>query len=278
MLSERNLRAIRQLREEVAVPFPAHIGVGIRESAHDSARQSPSGIEVIRVPLQSLVEGAAFDAEHRNVGVAAGSRGVLVFRMIFKRIVALAMGKGSIYEAPIPITVSGCQLVGSKRAQLVGSLELSAVGAMGLEINRGGGSIFRSRHQHLRLVGIEERNRFQGRERILSQIHRTVLCIGDAYPIQINAHMLRSERPHVHGFLSTQSAIVLDLHARHIFQRICHIIGRQVLQLLIVDGLMGSNLLHRLHHHLVQGLHRIGSKTLPIRYSICCHASPDAQQ
>ena len=202
MLSERNLRAIRQLREEVAVPFPAHIGVGIRESAHDSARQSPSGIEVIRVPLQSLVEGAAFDAEHRDVGVAAGSRGVLVFRMIFKRIVALAMSKGSIYEAPIPITVSGCQLVGSKRAQLVGSLELSAVGAMGLEINRGGGSIFRSRHQHLRLVGIEERNRFQGRERILSQIHRTVLCIGDAYSIQINAHMLRSERPHVHGFLS----------------------------------------------------------------------------
>ena len=276
MLSERNLRAIRQLREEVAVPFPAHIGIGIRESAHDSARQSPSGIEVIRVPLQSLVEGATFYAKHRNVGVATGSRGVLVFRMIFKRIIALAMGKGCIYEAPIPVTVSGCQLVGSKRAQLVGSLELSAVGAMGFEINRGGGSIFRSCHQHLRLVGIEERNRFQGRERILSQIHRTVLGIGDAHSIQINAHMLRSERPHVHSLLSTQSAIVLDLHARHIFQRISHIVGRQVLQLLIVDRLMGSNLLHRLHHHIFQSLHRICPECLTIRYTTCYHASHDA--
>ena len=75
-----------QLGEEVAVPLTPHIGIGIREAADNTSRQSSLRVEVIRVPLESLPECTSLYAEHPDVGVPPRPRRVLIFGMVFKRV------------------------------------------------------------------------------------------------------------------------------------------------------------------------------------------------
>ena len=72
------------------------------------------------------------------------------------------------------------------------------------------------------LVCVVERYALHRRQGELSQVHSTILCIGDAYAIHIDTHMLRTERTHVDSFQTAESTIVLNLHPSEILQRISH--------------------------------------------------------
>lgn len=89
---------------------------------------------------------------------------------------------------------------------------------MCLQIDRGSGGVFRGGHEHLGLVGIEEADRLKRRQGIFAEVNSAVLCIGDAHTVKIDPYMLGTKRADVDGLLSTQTTIVLDLHARHVFQ------------------------------------------------------------
>ena len=174
------------------------------------------------MPLQALPEGAAFDAEHRYVRVAPRACRVLILRVVGEGIVALGACVGGVNKAPVLVAACCRQLVRAERPVLVRGGERRRVGPVCAQIHRRCRSIFGGHHEHLRLVGVEERHALQGCQRILAEIHGAVLRIGYAHAIEIYAHMLRAERPDVYGLLTAQSAIVFYLHTSKIFQSVSH--------------------------------------------------------
>ncbi len=129
------LLLVRQLREEVAVPFPPHVGVGVRQAPHDAARKSPPGIEIIRVPLQPLVESASFDAEQGDVGVAAAAGRVLIFGVVVEGIVAPRACQRGVDEGILLVRSRQSGLVRAERADGIGGGKAGAVRAAGLQVD-----------------------------------------------------------------------------------------------------------------------------------------------
>lgn len=44
------------------------------------------------------------------------------------------------------------------------------------------------------------------------------MSVGETHPVNIHAHMLRTERSHIDGFQTSKTSVILDLHAGEIFQ------------------------------------------------------------
>ena len=222
-----------ELGEEVLVPLAAYVGVLVGESPHDAARQSAVGEIIIGVPLQRPVEEHALDAHLVEVGVAAAACRVLVFGMIAEGIVAVGVGVLRVDEGQPLIRIGDVGLMGVERSIAVVGCERGAVGASRAEIDRRCRGIFAGCHQQFGLVGVEERHRLQSGQRVFAEVHSAVLRVGDAHAVEVNAHVLRSKRPDVDRLLPAEAAIVLDLHAGEILQRVGDIVRGQDRELLV---------------------------------------------
>ena len=229
----------RELREEVLVPLASYVGVLVGEAPHDAARQATVGEIIIGVPLQGAVEEHALDAHLVEVGIAAPACRVLIFGMIAEGIVAVGVGVLRVDESQPLIRIGDVGLMRVERAIAVAGGERGTVGAPCPEIDRRRRGIFTGGHQRLGLIGVEERHRLQRCQRVFAEVHGAVLCVGDAHTVEIYAHVLRAERPHVDRLLPAEAAIVLDLHAGEILQCVGDIVRGQGRELLLGNRLMG---------------------------------------
>ena len=98
--------------------------------------------------------------------------------------------------------------------------ERSGVGTVCLQVNSGCGGILRGGHEHLGLVGIEEADRLKRGQRVFAEVNGAILCIGDAHTVKIDPDMLGTKRADIDGLLTTKSAVIFYLYARHILQGI----------------------------------------------------------
>ena len=159
--------------------------------------------------------------------------------MIAEGIVAVGVGVLRVDESQPLIRIGNVGLVRVERAIAVAGGERGAVGAPRAKIDRRCRGIFTGGHQRFGLVGIEERHRLQCGQRVFAEVHGTVLRIGDAYAVEVNAHVLRAERPDVDRLLPAEATIVLDLHAGEILQCVGDIVRGQGRELLLGNRLMG---------------------------------------
>ena len=171
---------------------------------------------------EALVEASRLDAVETDVGVASLAHGVLRSRLEAERIVAVGALIFGVDEENVLKGKVRLQLLQTERARAVFDGERRRVGSARLQVDRSRRGILGSRLQSLVAVGVVERHRLHVRERVASEVNLSVLRVRNAYAVEIHAHVLRSERPHVHGLQSAQSAVVLYLHAREILQRVCH--------------------------------------------------------
>ena len=78
--------------------------------------------------------------------------------------------------------------------------------------------------------------------------------------------MLRAHRPHVNGFLSAQAAVILNLHARHVFQSIGYTARGYALELCPYHRLVGRLVALCRGHYLVQAVRAVGNVAHSIAY------------
>jgi len=99
------------------------------------------------------------------------------------------------------------------------------------------------RLQQCTLLSVEQRNLFDVVQRELAQVNLSVLGITQLYAIVRDAQMVGTHRTDVHRLDAPHSTIVLQLQTREVAQRVSHIVGTQLLQLLTRQCLRGYHLL-----------------------------------
>ena len=240
--------AVGGLQEEVAVPLAVGRVPLVGESAHHRSGQSALRAVEVGVRREALVEASRLKAVEADVGVAPLAHGVLRSRLEAERIATVRALVFGIDEENVPEREVRLQLLQTERARAVLHVESGGVGSACLQIDRSRRSILRRRLQSLVAVGVVECHRLHVRERVASEVDLSVLRVGDAYAVEVHAHVLRAERPHIHGLQSAQSAVVLNLHAREILQRVGDRRGGQILQRSTGERLRGGEIM-RTHAH-----------------------------
>ena len=145
-------------------------------------------------------------------------------------------------------------------------------GPLGLQINRRTRGIFAGRLAIIEFVGVIKRHSLHGGERELAKVNGSVLRIRQANSIDVNTHMLRSERTDIDGLQSTKPAIILNLNACEVLQGIGNRRSTQGLQVGTAQCLRrrdSANGLLRRDSHLVQLLYAV---CWILRTGTCCHS------
>ena len=253
---------VGRLHEEVGVPLAAHVGVFVRQAAYDAAGASALGDVEVDVRLKATVEQGSLGAPVFDVRVAARAHGVLVLRLVAEGVVALRVEIFHVGEGRPPSALElrvDTSAVGMERAYAAQYRQRVGCRTACAQIYRRPRSVLRGRLAFVEFVGVVKRYRLKGRKRVFSQVDGTVLSVGEAYAVDVHAHMLRAERAHVDRLEASEASVVLDLYTGEIFEGIRNRRGRKSLQVGALDCLGGGQGTARGGHlHVAEVVHGVG--------------------
>ncbi len=92
-------------------------------------------------------------------------------------------------------------------------------------------------------------------QRELAQIDLSILRVAQLDAVVEHAHVVRAHASHVYRFESSHTAVIFELHAREIADRVGHRKGTQVFELFTGQFLHGDHFPHQgapVHHELVK--------------------------
>ncbi len=131
--------------------------------------------------------------------------------------------------------------VGVKRGDSAENGERICCRTACFEIYGSSRGVLRGRLACLELIGIEQRYRLKCRQRVFAEVDSTILRIGQPHTVDIDSHMLRTERTHIDCLHASETAEVFNLHTGKILECVGNRSCRHGLQLFSGDCLHCCN-------------------------------------